>query len=144
MILLPKGAHYHLCVPLSTQNRASSSVTATSQIKQLEIVASKSADIADCAQAMLNLEDAYLVPTIARIVSPNEQKAFNDKVIRNLGILNSRLHLVSMHEAVWSLDKDRHDERALFESSIPKIPQMMIPRWKRLLYEPRVGVLNKL
>lgn len=100
----------------------------------------KSAAIAERARLMLSLEDSLLVPTIARIVPPSEQKSFNDKVIRNLGILDSRLHLVGMHEAVWELNDEQ--ERALFKKSIPSLPQMMIPRWKRLLYEPRVGVLN--
>jgi len=105
------------------------------------VMATKSAAISDCARSMLRLEDSLLVPTIARVVPPREQKNFNDKVIRNLGILDSRIHLVGMHEAVWELDNER--ERELFKTSIPSLPQMMIPRWKRLLYEPRVGVLNQ-
>lgn len=104
-------------------------------------IASESEAIADCAKSMLMLEDSLLVPVIARVVPAPEQKSFNDKVIRKLGILDSRLHLVGMHEAVQELDNDR--ERQLFQTTIPKIPQMMIPRWKRLLYEPRVGVLDK-
>jgi hypothetical protein len=90
---------------------------------------------------MLQLEDKLLVPTIARIVPASEQKSFNDKVIRNLGILDSRLHLVGMYEAVWELNNE--EERRLFQQSIPSLPQRMIPRWKRLLYEPRVGILNQ-
>jgi len=103
-------------------------------------MAANSAAIADCAKTMLKLEDSMLVPTIARVVPAREQKSFNDRVIRNLGILDSRLHLVGMREAVWELDNEK--ERQLFNASIPTLPQMMIPRWKRLLYEPRVGVLN--
>lgn len=100
----------------------------------------KSEAVAECANSMLTVEDKLLVPTIAKLVPASEQKAFNDKVIRNLGILDSRLHLVGMREAVWEKDES---ERQLFMASIPKIPQMLIPRWKRLLYEPRVSVLNQ-
>jgi hypothetical protein len=89
---------------------------------------------------MLYLENSFLVPTIARIVPEHEQKSFNNKVIRNLGVLDSRLHLVGMHEAVWELNDDQ--EKKLFEETIPSIPQRLIPRWKRLLYQPRVGVLD--
>ena len=81
------------------------------------------------------------MPAVAKLVSESEQKSFNNKVIRNLGILDSRLHLVGMHEAVWDLNDEK--ERKLFEETIPSIPQYMIPRWKRLLYEPTVGALNK-
>lgn len=102
---------------------------------------SESEAIVDCANSMLELEDNLLVPVIARVVPAPEQKSFNDKVIRKLGILDSRLHLVGMHEAVIELNNK--EEQELFRTSIPKIPQMMIPRWKRLLYEPRVGVLDK-
>jgi hypothetical protein len=50
-------------------------------------------------------------------------------------------------DASWACTKpfgaDSKKERELFEEAIPSIPQYMIPRWKRLLYEPRVGILNK-
>ena len=86
---------------------------------------------------MLVQEESFLVPVVARLVPDAEQKAFNNRVIRKLGILDSRLHLVSMHEAV----QHNEAEQRLFQESIPAIPQMMIPRWKRLMYEPRVGIL---
>lgn len=91
----------------------------------------------ETASSMLKREETFLVPVVAQLVPDSEQKAFNNRVIRKLGILHSRLHLVSMHEAV------QHDEaeQRLFQETIPAIPQMMIPRWKRLMYEPRVGIL---
>ena len=101
-------------------------------------VAIKSAQIVESAQTMKDLEDSLLVPTIAQLVSESEQKSFNNKVIKNLGIWDSRLHLVQMHEAV----ANNEAEKKLFEQTIPGIPQMMIPRWKRLLYQPRAGVLD--
>jgi hypothetical protein len=33
------------------------------------------------------------------------------------------------------------DEIELFEKEIPMIPRYMIPRWKRLLYDPRTAML---
>lgn len=104
-------------------------------------VAAKASDIVDSVESMLKREEAVLVPAVARIVPEAEQKSFNNQVIRKLGILDSRLHLVGMHEAVWDLaDKS---ERQLFQDTIPSIPQLMIPRWKRLIYEPRAGALDK-
>lgn len=107
----------------------------------LEEVSSAAADIARCALSMLKVEDGLLVPTIARFVSDKEQRQLNDRVIRSLGVWDSRLHLVGMHEAVWELNDDH--EKQMFRKSIPSIPQRMLPRWKRLLYEPRAGVLSQ-
>lgn len=112
------------------------------RLDALRSLSEKSGAIADCARSMLQLEDKLLVPIISRVVPASEQKSFNDKVIRNLGILNSRLYLVGMYEAVEELNDER--ERDLFKKSIPSLPRLMIPRWKRNLYEPRVGVLNEL
>jgi hypothetical protein len=91
---------------------------------------------------MLRIEDQLLVPTIASIVPERDQRALNDRVIRSLGIWDSRLHLVGMYEAVWELNDE--GERELFHRSIPSLPRRMIPRWRRLLYEPRVGALNQI
>jgi hypothetical protein len=91
---------------------------------------------------MLRIEDQLLVPTIASIVPERDQRALNDRVIRSLGIWDSRLHLVGMYEAVWELNDE--GERELFHWSIPSLPRRMIPRWRRLLYEPRVGALNQI
>jgi hypothetical protein len=104
-------------------------------------MSTQSAAIAEYARSMLQREDAILVPGIARIVPEAEQKSFNNQVIRMLGVFDSRMHLVGMHEAVWELENKK--ERELFQEAIPSIPQYMIPRWKRTLYEPRVGILGK-
>ena len=103
-------------------------------------VADQSAEIVRVGRSMMDREDTLLVPTIGRLVSKSEQKSFNNKVIRMLGVFDSRMHLVGMHEAVWELKDQR--ERDLFEEAIPYLPRMMIPRWKRLLYEPKVGALD--
>jgi hypothetical protein len=103
-------------------------------------LSNQAAEIAICARSMLLIEDELLVPTIASVVPEKDQRALNDRAIRSLGVWDSRLHLVGMHEAVWELNDE--GERELFQKSIPSLPRRMIPRWKRLLYEPRVGVLD--
>jgi len=131
---------HELGVTLNKELAKASTSSKANQSDVCEIVASGSAKIAEHAKLMLDLEDSLLVPTIARVVSESEQKSFNNQVIRNLGIFDSRLHLVGMHEAVWALGDDK--EKKLFEDTIPGIPQRLIPRWKRLLYEPQAGVLD--
>mmetsp|Transcript_20408 Transcript_20408/g.59060 ORF Transcript_20408/g.59060 Transcript_20408/m.59060 type:complete len:106 (+) Transcript_20408:1113-1430(+) len=92
------------------------------------------------AQGVLDREERLLVPAVAKTVPEKEQKSFNNRVVRSLGILDSRVHLVGMHDAVWEGSDER--ERALFNEAIPVLPRMMIPRWRRLLYEPVAGVLD--
>jgi hypothetical protein len=58
-----------------------------------------------------------------------------------LGILESRIHLVGMHETVTSCNDK--SEYAMFQKVIPSIPQRMIPRWHKSLYEPKAGALNQ-
>ena len=118
------------------QKTTANSLSAASS-NGLEQVASTSAAMVKCAQSMLQMEDSYLVPTIAALVPAREQKSFNDKVIRKLGLLDSRLYLVGMHQALHDL-KDPQELR-LFDDSIPSLARSMIPWWKRSLYDPRVG-----
>lgn len=87
---------------------------------------------------MFSTEDDLLVPLVARYVPVRDQTAFNQRVIRGLGVWDSRLHLVGMHEAVVH---DRPQEYPAFEREIPYLPRMMIARWKRNLYDPKVAVL---
>jgi hypothetical protein len=103
-------------------------------------IADMSADLVARVGHILKLEDLFLVPAVAILTPVSQQRAFNNKVIRSLGILDSRVHLVGMHEAV--LDQDKN-EQALFQQEIPAIPRYMIPRWKRLLYDPQAGVLEE-
>ena len=49
---------------------------------------------------MMDRENSLLVPAIAALVPESEQKSFSDKVLFRLGVLDSRLHLVHMKEAV--------------------------------------------
>ena len=108
--------------------------------KAIQKVVDDSATLQSCAKAMMDIEDSILVPAIAKIVPESEQHSFNNRVLMNLGILDSRLHLVAMYEAIE--ESGNSFEKKMFERAIPSIPQMMIPRWKRKLYEPRAGVLD--
>jgi hypothetical protein len=119
----------HTCT-LSTQNQDATLIPSSSAS-----IAERSAQVAQQTRSMLHLENTYLVPTIARIIPESEQKSFNNQVIRNLGIWDSRLHLVGMYEAI----ADDPSEMKLFEQIIPSLARKMIPRWKRLLYEPVAG-----
>jgi hypothetical protein len=103
-------------------------------------IAEDSAELESCARSMMNRENSLLVPAIAEVVPESEQKSFNSKVLRNLGLLDSRLHLVHMHEAVW--ESNIAEEKKLFQQNIPSIPQRMIPRWRRNLYLPQTNVLE--
>ena len=109
----------------------------------VHVIAEQSAQLEQTTRSMIEVEDKLLVPSIAKIVPEDEQKSFNNKVLRNLGLMDSRLHLVGMYEAVNDLEGQSNVvEKDLFERSIPSIPQMMIPRWRRKLYEPRTKDLS--
>jgi hypothetical protein len=113
----------------------------------LDRVGVTSRAIVQHTQSMLDLEESLLVPMVARLVPAAEQKSFNTKVIVNLGVLDSRLHLVGMHQAVVSsCNKKKNDKEQLrlFEQVIPSFPRGMIPRWKRLLYDPQVAIFQRI
>jgi hypothetical protein len=136
---MPPCAHYlfpSLSVKMDT-SRMAKLTSGSTPTRELQRVATTSAAIAGCARSMLQREDAYLVPTIAALVPAKEQKSFNDKVIRNLGLLDSRLYLVGMYQALQDLKDPK--ELQVFDESIPIIARKMIPWWKRKLYDPRVG-----
>lgn len=103
-------------------------------------VANYSAELQNLVQRMISIEDNLLVPAVGAIVPVKEQKSFNNKVLRKLGLLNSRLHLVGMYETVWE-DNDSK-EKELFQQAIPGISRNMIPRWKRKLYQPKTYMME--
>eukprot|EP00526_Cylindrotheca_closterium_P017318 CAMPEP_0113641866 /NCGR_PEP_ID=MMETSP0017_2-20120614/21989_1 /TAXON_ID=2856 /ORGANISM="Cylindrotheca closterium" /LENGTH=309 /DNA_ID=CAMNT_0000553251 /DNA_START=19 /DNA_END=948 /DNA_ORIENTATION=+ /assembly_acc=CAM_ASM_000147 len=103
-------------------------------------IARDAEELETVARTMMETENSLLVPSVAQVVPEGEQKSFNNKVLRNLGILDSRLHLVGMHEAVW--ESNITEEKEMFKKAIPSIPQRLIPRWKRNLYIPRTNVLD--
>jgi hypothetical protein len=106
-------------------------------------VAAQSAQLQDCARSMMYIEDRWLVPAIANIVPEREQKSFNNKVLLKLGLLDSRLHLVGMYDAIMEGDNDESmKEQELFQRAIPTISRQLIPRWKRKLYQPKTYMLE--
>jgi hypothetical protein len=106
----------------------------------IQSVIEESTALEHYARSMMEIENSLLVPSIALLVPEPEQKTLNNKVLMNLGLLESRLHLVGMYEAVQ--ESQNPQEKELFKQAIPSIPQMMIPRWKRKLYEPRTNVFK--
>mmetsp|Transcript_31828 Transcript_31828/g.32298 ORF Transcript_31828/g.32298 Transcript_31828/m.32298 type:complete len:107 (+) Transcript_31828:111-431(+) len=106
----------------------------------MEEIVERSAQLQTVAQQMMHTEDQLLVPAIALLVPEREQKSFNQKVLLKLGLLDSRLHLVGMHETL--LDHNNDKEIQLFRKAIPALSRKMIPRWKRKLYEPKTHMLE--
>ena len=99
------------------------------------------ADLALLVTAMVStleeikrVQNQFLVPAVTILVPEPEQESFNNKVLMNMGILDSRLYLVGMYEAV---QESTLEEQDLFQQEIPMIPRYLIPRWKRLLYDPK-------
>jgi len=110
------------------------------RIEATNNVAQMSAALTSLTQNIFEKENQYLVPAVAATVPAKDQKSFNNKVMHKLGILDSRLHLVGMHDAVMERGDDGEKEE--FNEAIPYLPRKMIPRWRRLLYEPQAGVLD--
>ena len=96
------------------------------------------------ATSIMEREDRLLVPAVTKVVSSREQKSFNSRVLRNLGIFESRCHLVGMHDAVYDSSYGNEEEQSLFVEQIPSVARMMIERWRRSLYEPKAGMLHEL
>lgn len=117
------------------------SKTALLRTDAVSSIARDAAELETVARTMMETENTLLVPSVAEVVPEGEQRSLNNKVLRNLGILDSRLHLVGMHEAVW--ESNISEEKEMFKQAIPSIPQRMIPRWKRNLYIPRTNVLDE-
>jgi len=104
-------------------------------------VAIQSGQLHDLTQSMLERELSHVIPIVGQCVPEKEQMKFNNQVIKFLGVLDARTHLVHMHEVVAN-SKDKAIEHQLWEECIPALPRSLIPRWKRTLYEPRAGALN--
>ena len=105
-------------------------------------LSSMSNSISSITKSIKDREDRLLVPAVTKLVSPREQKSFNNKVLRNLGIFESRCHLVGMHDAVYDDNYGNEEEQSLFLEQIPSVARMMIGRWRRSLYEPQAGMLD--
>ena len=89
---------------------------------------------------MRYLQEAFIVPAISRVIPSKVQKSFNSKVLLSLGLLESRLHLVGMRDAV--LESGIEAEKIKFEEEIPYLARMMIEKWRQSLYIPKAGALD--
>lgn len=87
-------------------------------------------------------ELTLLVPAVAKLVPAKEQIKVNNRILRNLGIFESRAILVGMSEALKDEKYGTEEERQLFEREIPLLPRKMISRWKRTLYDQQAGMLE--
>ena len=125
----------------SSKSLSSSTAKYKSHQQQLlHEIATLSKQLSNHLSSMRSLQETLIVPAISRMVPPKVQKSFNNKVLLNLGLLESRLHLVGMHDAVWELGVD--DEKIKFENEIPYVARMMIERWRLSLYIPKAGALD--
>jgi hypothetical protein len=105
-----------------------------------ETVAMHSGAMIDLTRSMLEREVSLIMPAVGRFVPEKDQKKFNNKVIKFLGVFDSRCHLVHMHEAM--AEQKSWKEEQLWKESIPPLPRRMIARWKKTLYEPRASMLD--
>lgn len=123
---------------------AASQSCQSSQCKQklLDDVVQSSRQLVDLLTSMRSLQEEFIVPAISSVVLSKVQKAFNNKVLLNLGLLESRVHLVGMHDAVWELEDNDDVERIKFEREIPYVARVMIERWRDSLYRPKAGALD--
>lgn len=120
--------------------RARHASTSSNKQKLLSDMAKSSTQLADQLTAMRNLHETLIVPAIAQVVPSKVQKSISNKVLLSLGILESRLHLVGMHDAVWESGVEA--EKQMFESEIPYVARVMIERWRSSLYIPKAGGLD--
>ena len=116
---------------------AASSSTITNEQRQryLSEVVRLSTRLSDQLHSMRNLQEKLIVPAISQVVSAGEQKSFNNKVLLALGLLESRVHLVGMHDAVW--ESGSEIEKKKFQKEIPYVARVMIERWRKSLYAPK-------
>jgi hypothetical protein len=119
---------------------ANTSASWDARRRAVQLVAQDAATLATAAQSLLRREESVVVPAVAALATVTEQKAINQQVLAKLGLWDARLHLVGMYEAIAG----NANERRLFQRTIPSLPQKLIPRWKRLIYAPRAGALEKL
>ena len=94
-------------------------------------------DLQQAALRVQSLQQGVFVPLVAAYVKTQDQERFNNKVVSSLGLLDSQVHLVSMHDAI------AHDmvEKNLWKNQIPKIARSLLPLWRRRLYTPKANCL---
>mmetsp|Transcript_2396 Transcript_2396/g.5043 ORF Transcript_2396/g.5043 Transcript_2396/m.5043 type:complete len:315 (+) Transcript_2396:1-945(+) len=90
------------------------------------------------AQRVYADSEHYLVPCVAAHATAAEQEAFNQAVVKSLGIWSARIHLVGMAEVIAG----NSAEERRFRQQVPAAARMMIPRWRRQLYLPKTECLR--
>ena len=114
---------------------ANSSIKNEERQRNLREVVQLSTRLSDQLHSMRTLQEMLIVPSISVVVSSSEQKTFNNKVLLRLGLLESRIHLVGMHDAVY--ESENEIEKDLFVREIPYVARIMIERWRKSLYSPK-------
>lgn len=114
---------------------SSSSITIEQRQRYLREVVRLSTRLSDQLHSMRDLQEMLVVPSISQVVSASDQKSFNNKVLLALGLLESRVHLVGMHDAVWASGSEIEMQK--FEKEIPYVARIMIERWRKSLYAPK-------
>jgi hypothetical protein len=108
--------------------------------QNLNDVIQLSSQLSERLQQMRTLQETLVVPAISVVVPSKSQKSFNNRVLLKLGVLESRVHLVGMHDAVWQSGIE--SEKAKFETEIPYVARLMIERWRKSLYNPKAEMLD--
>ncbi|KAL7548498.1 hypothetical protein ACHAWF_011780 [Thalassiosira exigua] len=119
---------------------ANPSISQKERRRLLADVARTSRRLSGQLAIMRFVQERLVVPGISKVVPSSVQKSFNNRVLLNLGILESRIHLVGMRDAVW--ESGTVEEMEAFEREIPYVARAMIGRWRGSLYEPRAGGLD--
>ena len=105
-------------------------------------ISQQSGSLSFLMKSIFKKEVQLLVPAVSKLIPAKEQIKVNNKILKNLGIFESRAILVGMIETLKDEEYGNKEERDLFEREIPYIPRKMIPRWKRNLYDLQAGMLE--
>jgi len=88
----------------------------------------------------IEVQDKSVVPCIAENLSRWKQGRVNNRILRGLGLLTSRAHLVGMHDAVMELKGEGGErERELWKGKIPKVARMGVKGWRKGVYLDKGG-----
>jgi hypothetical protein len=97
-------------------------------------------EVSDIISFKRRVADAVVVPAVVNSSTPSSQKRLNNRILRKLGVLDSRLHLVAMHEAVRTIEGEEGErEIKLWEIKIPWAARGMVGRWRKGYEERRGG-----
>jgi hypothetical protein len=141
---------------LSSSSSSHSSSSQHNQQKLLNDIVTLSRELVDQLTYMRQIQEDIIVPALSKVVPSSVQKSFNTKVLLNLGLFESRVHLVGMYDTVWELNTDNssknnnnynssvdgEEERRKFEAEIPYVARKMIGRWRESLYRPKAVGLD--